>query len=75
MKRRSIELHLHFPLSPEGEEYRAAIEWLNGHTDDEVGFFLCGIHLYRIEGSRPAVKFVVIEKPNDWARAVRKMVH
>ncbi len=54
------------------EEHRAAIEWLNSHTDDEVGFFLCEIHLYRIEDSKPAVKFEVIEKPNDWARAVRK---
>ena len=54
------------------EEHRAAIEWLNSHTDDEVGFFLCEIHLYRIDDSRPAVKFEVIEKPNDWARAVRK---
>ena len=54
------------------EEHRAAIEWLNNHTDDEVGFFLCEIHLYRIENSKPAVKFEVIEKPNDWAKIVKK---
>lgn len=23
-------------------EHRAAIEWLNSHTDDQVDFFLCG---------------------------------
>lgn len=54
------------------EEHRAAIEWLNNHTDDEVGFFLCEIHIYRIEESKPAVKFEIIEKPNDWAKVVKK---
>ena len=54
------------------EEHKAAIEWLNNHTDDKVGFFLCEIKLYRIGTSEPAVKFEVIEKPNDWAKEVRK---
>lgn len=54
------------------EEHRAAIEWLNSHTDDEVGFFLCEIHLYCIEASKPAVKFEIVEKPNDWAKTVKK---
>lgn len=54
------------------EEHRAAIEWLNNHTDDEVGFFLCEIHLYRIGDSKPAAKFEVIEKPNDWTKTVKK---
>ena len=44
------------------EEHRAAIEWLNNHTDDDIGFFLCEIHLYKVGGSNPAVKFSVIEK-------------
>lgn len=30
------------------EEHKAAIECLNNHTDDNVGFFLCEIKLYRI---------------------------
>ena len=54
------------------DEHRAAVEWLNNHTDDEVGFFLCEIKLYRIDGSKPAVKFDVIEKPNDWTKVLRK---
>ena len=54
------------------EEHRAAIEWLNNATDDRIGFFLCEIKLYRIGGSEPAVKFDVIEKPNDWAKEVRR---
>lgn len=54
------------------EEHKAAIEWLNNHTDDRIGFFLCEIKLYKIGESNPAVKFEVIEKPNDWAKEVRK---
>lgn len=54
------------------EEHRAAVEWLNNHTDDKIGFFLCEIKLYRIGDSAPAVKFDVIEKPNDWTKEIRK---
>lgn len=53
------------------EEHRAAIEWLNNHTDDKIGFFLCEIKLYRIGDSAPAVKFEVIERPNDWTKELR----
>ena len=42
------------------EEHRAAIEWLNNHTDDDIGFFLCEIHLYKVGSSNPAVKFSVM---------------
>jgi len=54
------------------EEHKAAIEWLNNHTDDKIGFFLCEIKLYCIGNSEPAVKFEVVEKPNDWAKEVKK---
>ena len=54
------------------EEHKAAIEWLNNHTDEGIGFFLCEIKLYRIGASEPAVKFEVIEKPNDWVKEVKK---
>ena len=54
------------------EEHKAAIEWLNNHTDDRIGFFLCEIKLYRIGASDPAVKFEVIERPNGWAKELRK---
>lgn len=54
------------------EEHKAAIEWLNNHTDEKIGFFLCEIKLYRIGNSEPAVKFEVIEKPNDWTKEVKQ---
>ena len=53
------------------EEHKAAIEWLNNHTDDKIGFFLCEIKLYQIGNSEPAVKFEVIERPNDWSKEIR----
>ena len=54
------------------EEHKAAIEWLNNHTDEKIGFFLCEIKLYRIGNSEPAVKFEVVEKPNDWTKEAKK---
>jgi len=54
------------------EEHKAALEWLNNHTDDKIGFFLCEIKLYKIGDSSPAVKFEVIERPNDWTKEIKK---
>lgn len=54
------------------EEHRSAIEWLNAHTDEGIGFVLCELKLYRISGSEPAPKFVIIERPNDWAKEMKK---
>lgn len=35
-------------------------------------FFLCAIKLYKIGDSEPAVKFEVVEKPNDWTKEIKK---
>lgn len=53
-------------------EHRAAIEWLNNHTDENIGFFLVEVKLYRINGSDPAPMFDVVEKPNDWTKEAKK---
>ena len=50
------------------EEHRAAIEWLNNNTSNEINFFLIEIHAYRIGDSDPAPKFEVVEKPNDFVK-------
>ena len=50
------------------DEHRAALQWLNNHTDDDIGFFLCEIKAYTIGDSAPAPKFELIEAPNDWIR-------
>lgn len=53
------------------EEHRAAIEWLNNNTNNEINFFLIEIHAYRIGDSDPAPKFEVVEKPNDFVKRSR----
>ena len=54
------------------EEHRAAIEWLNNHTDENIAFFLVEIKLYQIGTSDIAVKFEVVEKPNDWTKEIKR---
>ena len=54
------------------EEHKAAIEWLNNHTDEKIGFFLCEIKLFRIGDSQIAPLFTVVEKPNDWTKEIKK---
>lgn len=54
------------------DEHKRAIEWLNEHTDQQIGFFLCEIKLFRIGDSNIAPKFEIIEKPNDWAKEIKK---
>lgn len=50
------------------EEHRAAIEWLNNNTNNDINFFLIEIHAYKIGNSDPAPKFEVVEKPNDFVK-------
>ena len=52
------------------EEHRSAIEWLNNHTDEDVGFFLCEIKLFCIGTSARAPRFEVIEQPNNWTKGM-----
>lgn len=54
------------------EEHRSAIEWLNNHTDENISFFLLEIKLYQIGNSDIAVKFEIIEKPNDWTKEIKR---
>jgi len=53
------------------DEHRQAVEWLNTKTDEDVGFFLVEIELWKIGDSLPAPRFNVVERPNDWAKAMK----
>lgn len=55
------------------DEHRQAIEWLNQHTDSNIGFFLVEIELWQINDSLFAPKFNVVEKPNDWAKTMKSI--
>lgn len=53
-------------------EHRAAIDWLNEKTPDNINFFGLEIELWRIADSPVAPKFNVVCKPNEWTRSVIK---
>ena len=53
------------------EEHRAALDWLNEHTDEKTSFLGLEVELWRIGDSPPAPKFNIVAKPNDWTREVR----
>lgn len=59
------------------DEHRAAIDWLNEITNEDVRFFALEVELWRIGSSPAAPKFNVVSKPNDWSRstyAARKAI-
>lgn len=55
------------------DEHKKAIEWLNHHTDDSSAFFLIEIEVWKIGNSEPAPKFNVVERPNDWEKAMKNV--
>lgn len=54
------------------EEHKAAIEWLNNNSSEEIGFFLIELHAYKINDSLPAPMFKVIEKPNNFTKTSKQ---
>jgi hypothetical protein len=52
------------------EPHLSAIRWLNEHTADGFSFFAIKARVVRIGDSPFAPIFEVVEKPNDWERAV-----
>lgn len=53
------------------DEHKQAIEWLNQHTDENIGIFFIEIEIWRIGDSLPAPRFNVVERPNEWAKTVK----
>ena len=54
------------------DEHRAALDWLNEHTDEKINAFGLEIELWQIGDSPFAPKFNVVSQPNDWARTVQQ---
>lgn len=52
-------------------EHRAALDWLNEHTDADVRFFGVEIQVVRIGDSEPAPNFRLAAQPNDWGKRVK----
>ena len=57
-------------ISPEfREEHRAAVDWLNEHSDDSSLFFGVEIELITVDASRPAPNFKLVSSPNEWSKS------
>ncbi len=52
------------------EEHRAALDWLNEITGENVNFFGLEIELWQIGNSDIAPKFNIVSKPNTWRKQV-----
>ena len=52
------------------EEHRAACDWLNEVTAENIRIFGLEVELWRIESSPVAPKFNIVSKPNDWSKSV-----
>ena len=53
------------------DEHRAALDWLNEHTSEQINFFGLEIELWKIGNSLVAPKFNIVSKPNDWTRSMK----
>ncbi len=49
------------------DEHRAALEWLNSHTTEEVAFFGLEIEIWKIGDSPCAPRLNIVAKPSEWA--------
>ena len=64
--------HIIWVVKKARDEHRAAIQWLNNNTGDDVGFFLVEVQAWTVNGSIPAPNFFVIEQPNGWAKHIKR---
>lgn len=55
------------------DEHRAAIEWLNSKTVEELSFFLVRPEALSIDGSRPAIRLVLEAAPSEFSRRLRRV--
>lgn len=54
------------------DEHRAALEWLNNKTSDGLSFIGAEIEAWQIDDSAPALRFNIVEKPNEWIRQIKQ---
>lgn len=55
------------------DEHRAALDWLNRATGEDLNFFGLEVEVWKIGDSPLAPKFNVVSQPNDWLPTVKKL--
>ena len=50
------------------EQHRAALDWLNRSTAEDVRFFGIEIEVWQIGDSLPAPRLTLVAVPNDWSK-------
>lgn len=56
------------------EEHRAALDWLNENTSNDMHFFGVEIEIWKIGDSLPAPKFNIVSQPNEWTGWINQAV-
>jgi hypothetical protein len=54
------------------EEHKKALDWLNDHTTEEISFYGVQVELWKIDDSKPAVRFHVVSNPVQTIRQAAK---
>ncbi|MCE2470173.1 MAG: DUF4268 domain-containing protein, partial [Dehalococcoidia bacterium] len=54
------------------DEHRAAIDWLNCWTPEEIGFWGVEVRAIKIGDSLPAPEFRPVAFPNDWSKRTKQ---
>jgi hypothetical protein len=49
-------------------EHQKALDWLNDHSTGSIGFYGVKLELWKIDGSRPALRFNVVSQPTEIVR-------
>lgn len=54
------------------QEHKKSLDWLNDHTTDDISFYGVQIELWQIDESKPALRFNVVNRPNEAVRQAAK---
>ncbi len=55
------------------DQHRAAVDWLNEHSDEKTRYFGLEIEVWQIGESAYAPKFNIVAKPNNWTKGTQTM--
>ncbi len=53
------------------DQHRAALDWLNEHSDERTSYFGLEIEVWQIGDSAHAPKFNIVAKPNNWTKGAQ----